>query len=403
MRIGAFAEKFGQSIDTIRHYMELNLIAPEKSGGQYTFDEACERDFQRILYFKERGFSLQEIKTVLYYERLGQLAEWQYHCCYLELVRSKYRNTLKKIDEQETVKRLLEESLSDLEAHKAVKQFSLGLDLMALENLRCHLCGSTLNLQDARIADNQIVEGHFTCACGVTYPVEEGILMVPGSYTSSGQSFDIADYLHQTNPDYLDSIFKGLEWTHRRIDFNGLSGKTILELGCGIGFFLRYNHMDIPEETLYLAVDRELSSLRYLKDMLERSEVKRRIVFICSDFTTLPVRPASVNVLIDHAGSSNFAFEHSDFLPGRIEPLLAPEADMWGTYICFNKFGRGNALTAAQRKLFSAAHIRGELGALDFNILDENRSAPITGGGVYEDFFKGDESVFRYTLIAQKK
>lgn len=403
MRIGAFAEKFGQSIDTIRHYMELSLIVPEKSGSQYDFDEACERDLLRILYFKERGFSLQEIKTVLYYKRLGQLTEYQYNCCYKELVRNKYKGTLAKIEELNTIKALLEESLAILEERKTDRQFALGMDLGALKALCCHECGGDLILKNARIEDNQIMEGHFVCVCGKAYPVEDGILMGVESSPSVGESFDIADYLHQTNPDYLDSIYKGLEWTHRRIDFNGLSGKTILELGCGIGFFLRHNHKDFPEDVVYYAVDRDLSSLRYLKDMLERSEIKRRVVFICSDFTTLPIRNGSVDVLVDHAGSSNFAFEHSDFLLQRMLPKLSHGAELWGTYICFHRFGHGNILSAEQRRVFTASLLQKELSALGLAIRDENRSSPILCGGPYEDFFQEGESVFRFTIIADLK
>lgn len=403
MRIGAFSEKFGQSIDTIRHYMELNLLVPEKSGGQYTFDEACERDLNRILYFKERGFSLQEIKTILYYKRLGQLTEHQYHCCYIELVRNKYRNTLKKIQELETVKALLEESLSILEERTSEKQFTLGVDLGVLSHLACHGCSSPLTLQDARIEENQIMEGRFKCSCGITYTVEQGVLMIPGTSGFAGDRFDIADYLHETSPEYLDSIYKGLEWTHRRVDFAGLSGRTLLELGCGIGFFLRHNHRDLPEGAVYFAVDRDISALMYLKDMLERIGVKRQIVFICTDFRTLPLRRGSVDVVVDHSGTSNYSFENTEFLMALMDPWVKPQGQLWGTYICFHKFAPASKVPQAHRKLFKADHIREQLKALGYEITDENDSPPIAQGGIYEDFFQGDESVFRVSLMAQKK
>lgn len=403
MRIGSFSEKFGQSIDTIRHYMELNLIIPEKAGGQYRFDEACERDMARILYFKERGFSLQEVKTILYYERLGRLTEHQHHCCYTELVRNKYRSVMKKIDDLNTMKQMLEESLSLLEDQKAEKRFALGLDLSTIGLIACHKCGGSLTLQDAHIVDNQIMEGSLSCSCGSTCKVKDGILIVPGTCRVSEEQYDISDYLQQTNPDYLDSIYRGLEWTHRRAGLAEASDKVFLELGCGIGFFLRHNHKDLPENAVYMAVDRDISSIRYLKDMLERSEVKRRIVFLCSDFRAMPVKMGSVDVLVDHSGTSNYGFENSDFLIRAVMPWLKPEVLLLGTYICFSKFGRKNPLSMEQRKLFTDTMIRDELLKLGFELTGEDRSAPIYGGGPYEDFFHGDESVYRYTMTAEKK
>lgn len=403
MRIGGFSEKFGQSIDTIRHYMELNLIIPEKTGGQYRFDEACERDLVRILYFKERGFSLQEVKTILYYERLGRLTEHQHHCCYTELVRNKYRAVMKRIEDLNSMKELLEESLSVLEDQKAEKRFALGLDISTIGMIACHQCGGTLTLQDAHIVDNQIMLGSLACACGSSCKVKDGILVVPGTCRVSEEQYDISDYLQQTNPDYLDSIYRGLEWTHRRAGISEASGKVFLELGCGIGFFLRHNHKDLPESAIYMAVDRDISSLRYLKDMLERSDVKRRIIFICSDFRAMPVCRGSVDILVDHSGTSNFGFENSDFLVGEVMPWLKPEATLLGTYICFNKFGKKNPLSMEQRKLFTDTYISSALERLGFELSGEDRSAPIYGGGPYEDFFHGDESVYRYTTIAEKK
>lgn len=403
MRIGAFSEKFGQSIDTIRHYMELNLIVPDKSGGQYSFDEVCERDLLRILYFKERGFSLQEIKTILYYKRLGQLTEHQYNCCYKELVRNKYQSTLTRIKELETVKALLEESLSILEERTSEKQFTLGIDLGVLSHLACHACGSVLTLQDARIEDNQIMEGRFKCSCGIAYTVDNGILIVPGNSEYAGDRFDIADYLHETSPEYLDSIYKGLEWTHRRVDFNALAGQTLLELGCGIGFFLRHNHMDLPRDAVYIAVDRDISALMYLKDMLERSSVKRQIIFTCTDFRALPIQRKSVNVVVDHSGTSNFSFESNDFLLSLVEPWVKPNAALWGTYICFQKFTHSSQIPLERRRHFKAEYIREQLKVLGYVITDENDSPPIANGGVYEDYFQGDESVFRVSLMAKKQ
>ncbi|MCU5518479.1 methyltransferase, partial [Bacillus wiedmannii] len=49
MKIGKFGEVNNISIDTIRHYMDLSLIIPERKGSHYFFDEYCQTDLELIL------------------------------------------------------------------------------------------------------------------------------------------------------------------------------------------------------------------------------------------------------------------------------------------------------------------------------------------------------------------
>ncbi len=77
MKIGKFGEVNNLSIDTIRHYMDLSLIIPEKKGGHYFFDEYCQTDLELILYYKDLGFSLNEIKELFFYKNLAKSMNYE--------------------------------------------------------------------------------------------------------------------------------------------------------------------------------------------------------------------------------------------------------------------------------------------------------------------------------------
>ncbi|MCQ6383699.1 MerR family transcriptional regulator, partial [Bacillus cereus] len=77
MKISKFAEVNNVSVDTIRHYMDLGLVIPEKKGSHYFFDEYCQKDIELILEYKWIGFSLNEIKELFLYKNLGKSLDYE--------------------------------------------------------------------------------------------------------------------------------------------------------------------------------------------------------------------------------------------------------------------------------------------------------------------------------------
>ena len=58
MKIGEFAKKFDTSVSTVRHYINLGLLVPEKDGFQYCFEDDDCREMEIITTMKRSDGSL---------------------------------------------------------------------------------------------------------------------------------------------------------------------------------------------------------------------------------------------------------------------------------------------------------------------------------------------------------
>lgn len=65
--IGEAAQRAGVSVRTLRHYDQLNLLAPSRvtQAGYRYYDEAAMLRLEQILYFRELGFALEEIREIM--------------------------------------------------------------------------------------------------------------------------------------------------------------------------------------------------------------------------------------------------------------------------------------------------------------------------------------------------
>ncbi|PGZ06502.1 methyltransferase, partial [Bacillus cereus] len=163
---------------------------------------------------------------------------------------------------------------------------------------------------DGIINKNQIVEGKLICNCNEEYAINSGILTVGKlfkAYEMTSLEDSIPDYIHETDTIFLENIQRGGEWAKRKLIQLDLNNKILLDLGSGFGFFLRNIYEELPEDCLYIAVDRDLNKLLFLKDVIERTNPKRNILFICADFLNIPIQNYSADIVIDQSGTSNYS------------------------------------------------------------------------------------------------
>jgi len=64
MKIGDFAKKFNVKNDTVRYYIELGILNPQKINNQYRFDENNIETMKEIIELKKLKFTLTEIQKI---------------------------------------------------------------------------------------------------------------------------------------------------------------------------------------------------------------------------------------------------------------------------------------------------------------------------------------------------
>ncbi|WP_439876259.1 methyltransferase domain-containing protein [Bacillus mycoides] len=405
MKIGKFGEKNNISIDTIRHYMDLGLIIPEKKGGHYFFDEYCQKDVELILEYKWLGFSLNEIKELFLYKNLGQSLDYENDTFYQSLFKVKYEKIEQEIKTLEERKDKLKEALNNLSIATETSNSILGIDLKVLHLFKCFKCNGNLILEDGIINKNQIVEGKLICNCGEEYAIISGVFTAGKlfeAYERTSLEESISDYIHETDTIFLENIQRGGEWAKKKLIQLDLNNKILLDLGSGLGFFLRNVYEELPEDCLYIAVDRDLNKLLLLKDVIERRNVKRNIVFICADFLNIPIQSYSVDIVIDQSGTSNYSFEHEEFLLYELNSLFKPNCYLLSSFILFNKFSINSQIAPRLRDNFTSTKVKGEIQNLQFQSIDERTSNYLERGGKYEDFFVQGEEIYTYSFFGKR-
>ena len=158
------------------------------------------------------------------------------------------------------------------------------------------------------------------------------------------------------------------------------------------------------ESNLYIAVDHDAQVLLWLKKVIERSQPKCKVLFLCADFEKLPLKPASVDMLLDISGSSNYAFDHSDkILLEKVDNLTKPETILHAYYILFKQFSKHTKIDDVSKKWFKLDTITEALKSLKYIKTDDYISDSVEKGGPMEDYFVPGESVYTYLYYGRKQ
>ena len=405
MRIGAFSKHNNVSIETIRYYMELSLIVPIKKGGQYEFNTLCQRDFDRIIVFKNMGFTLNEIKRIFHFSALSRMHDNEERVYFKTFFENNLEKITKEIERLKLAEELIHKTLSDLDmSDKAIKSI-IGIPLRILHLLACPSCNGDLMLKQGQVQDNKIIDGVLACSCGETYEIVNGILCVDASHMDLhydlGKNIRV-EYYDSTSPEYIEKIFEASRWMESVIDLNlPQEGIIFLEPGIGTGYALSQCMNTIPKNSVYFGVDHNLNRLENTRDYLQMSEMSFDLVLIGSDFMRIPLKDKVVDVVMDMSGSSNRAFDSSEFLMNDIDRFLKPRVEYYGMHIISDSF-KPETLPLDQQELFCIENIRKHIESLAISILYEFETGKVFDGGPHEDFMEMVNGTWTYCCYGKR-
>ncbi|MCF8000625.1 MAG: MerR family transcriptional regulator [Halanaerobiales bacterium] len=407
MKISEFSSKYNLSNDTVRYYMKLNLLVPQKKGGHYNFDEECEKDIKEILRLKNMDFTLQEIKKILYFKRIGKLSSYQKNKYYQSLYKDKIKEIEKRIGELKESQEELKEKINKLDKINKNEKDLFGISLDALSLFSCPECNSELSLSAENIKNNQIIKGSLNCNCGKSLVIKEGIIYDIEQPESKQTIEDnhIEKYIQTTHPDFMDKSYNSMEWLKKELINENLKNKVILEPGTGYGYFLRQIYNKLPENSYYICVDNNPDLNRYLKSILEMSGKHTNVIFITSNLPKLPLKQNIVDILVDFTGTSCYCFENEDFLPPLLNEYLKQEVLFLATFIIYKHFGPNSIVDRKYRNNFRYEKLKYNLEKMGFKLKNEKKSEVQyikESMGKYEDFAQLGDKIYSYQIKAKR-
>lgn len=338
MRIGVLSKKYKVSVACLYYYIKMGLLVPVRREKQYFIDEACEKDLQLILTYKQWGFSLKEIHFILTRCRISNMQQPEDVMDIVSTMRQKYVELQKEIDE--IVKKQQEIKTAEEKLLHAIRETShavIGVPLSMVNLLICPNCGKTFQLFNAKMTQRHIMDAEVACPCGYGAEIRDGIFITANKNTSEYDRPDLQREFYRNIPDELISIYqRAYNWMGGRMDQVGLEGKVVLETHLNAYFFLQFELNRLEKQNCkVILIDKFPEILLLYKDFLERRNTDIDILFIADNSTKWPLARGSIDVFVDFFSSNEHQFYNQNSLINEIKHFFSPHLHVIGTYFFF--------------------------------------------------------------------
>lgn len=347
VKIGEVSKLLGLSVATIRYYIEIGLLVPERKNYHHHFTDKDVEELKLILSYKDMYFSLKEIHDILSVERVSYSNMPRETKKVVKLLSNKYNSLVSQRNSIDTAIDRLKKIILETKHISSNPTDISGIPLTFLKLLNCPVCECDFVIKGATIKNGEIISGELLCNCGNRLEIQDGILFVdPVSHIYDTTLFDISNTLLE---EYDAKTITVLKQDEKQLLSNLLSekeyhNKVILETNIKRWFFLLKNIEYFNEDNHFIIAERYPEVIRFYKSQIEKKGLNHKALFLVCKPDKYPIKKKSIDLWVDYIDSNEHNETEDSFLPELIKPYLNSNARVHGIVIIMPNQTYVNAL-----------------------------------------------------------
>ncbi|CAH0138703.1 MerR family transcriptional regulator [Bacillus sp. Soil745] len=409
MKIGTFAKLFHVTTDTVRYYIELGLLIPDKKNTQYQMNQLCLDDMAFIAELKKFHFPLLEIQQILSYRRVTNFSDHDDINYYNNLLIDKKNHLIKKKEDISKTIKLIEKAVQTSSPSSKEENFT-GVPLSFVNLLYCPMCHIPLEMKDVTIKKVYIQTGSLTCTCGYEAAIEEGIIITANLYETSPYPsyFYDKETIKEINPKMINLFEKSNFWFQKVLQNVDLKNKLIVETNVD-AFVSLPKYIDVLETSAsYVFSGYSLAMLKKVRKRMERMDPKPNVLYILNSDLNLPLKPLSIDVFVDSFTANDFSLLNPQFPIHVLKNYFHSSSTIVGGYSYYDSSGKSLKNISAlypnsHEHILYPKYLEENLSGNGFQITQSENIGYCTDPGPFFDYHVIDEKFHMLMYLASMK
>ncbi|KQL49685.1 MerR family transcriptional regulator [Brevibacillus choshinensis] len=409
MKIGTFAKLFHVTTDTVRYYIELGLLIPDKKNIHYQMNQLCLDDMAFITELKKFHFSLQEIHHVLSYRRVTNFSDHEDIDYYNNLLIDKKNQLIKEKDDISNAILSIEKAVQSSSPSSSEMNFT-GIPFSFVHLFYCPKCHVPLEMKNVTIKEGYIHTGSLTCNCGYHAAIEEGIIITSNLYETSPYPsyFYDKETIQELNPSMINLFEKSNLWLQKVLQNADLKNKLIVETNVDAVVSLP-KYIDLLETSAYYVFSGySLAMLKKLKKRIERMNSKLNVLYILNSDLNLPLKPHCIDVFVDSFTANDFSLLNPQFPIHVLNNYFHSSSTIVGGYSYYDSSAKSlKNITAlypnSHEHILYPKYLEENLSVNGFEITQNEYLGYCTEPGIFFDYHVMNEKFHMQMYMARVK